>query len=117
MPYVGRRPCFDQGESGVTGLDEQIFTWPRRKLPNGTGTKNEEAGCSQHLVGTFPSPALITAKNLAFLEKEEAATLGVQSKAHRLLSTLSAATDKVLLLLRFPSEQGVLVSQSAVGTP
>lgn len=61
----------------------------------------------QHFVGIFPLPALITATNLSFLEKKEVATLSMHSKARLLISTLSTATDNVLLLLWFISEQSV----------
>lgn len=35
-------------------------------MPNSQSAKNEEAGWSQHSMGTFPSPALITATNRFF---------------------------------------------------
>lgn len=73
--YVERRLCSLQGETGVTGTDEEVFSWHRRKLPDNESAKNEEAGWSQPSLGTFPSPPLITATNLGFFGKKRSCNL------------------------------------------
>lgn len=110
----------DLGESSTTGLGEEVFTWHRRKQTISESAKNEEAGMS---LSTLWGPALFTGFDCGkklfffFFLMRVVVILSMQSNAHYLIGTLPTGTSNIVLPLWFISEQGVLVIQSAAGTP